>query len=228
MKLSMDKVADALNLSVSTLARWIRQGRIPVQRSGNDVLFSPAALEKWAHEHNLPFALQQDRANADKETVTVSADSLVSAMQRGEIRYGVAGNDPESVLRSAIGQMSCFPEIDKEELLEKLIAREQLASTGIGNGIAIPHPRDPLSRPPEAPVIITCFLETPIDYNAIDDKPVFVLFLLINPTIKLHLQVLSRLSYCIRNREFVDFLATQPEEADLFSRIVTLEDNLDD
>ena len=48
MKLSMEMIAGALDLPVSTLKRWIRQGRIPVQRSGADGLFSPMALEKWA------------------------------------------------------------------------------------------------------------------------------------------------------------------------------------
>lgn len=226
MKLSMDRVADGLNLSESTLKRWIRQGRIPLQRSGKDVLFSPAALEKWAHEHHLPFSLNQDQEAVEKEAS--STCSLVSAMQRGEVHYHVDGDAPDTALRSAVGRVSFLTLEDQEELFQKLIAREQLASTGIGNGIAIPHPREPLSHPPEAPVIITCFLEKPINYNAIDDKPVFVLFLLISPTVKLHLHMLSRLSFCIRNHEFVDFLATQPKAADLFSRIAVFEEKLDD
>ena len=228
MKLSMDRVADGLNLSESTLKRWIRQGRIPLQRNGKDVLFSPAALEKWAREHHLPFSLNQDQEAAGIEAATSSTGSLVSAMQQGEVHYHVDGDAPDTALRSAVGQVSFLTPEDQEELFQKLIAREQLASTGIGNGIAIPHPREPLSRPPETPVIITCFLEKPINYNAIDDKPVFVLFLLLSPTVQMHLHMLSRLSFCIRNRGFVDFLATQPKAMDLFSRIAEFEEKLDD
>lgn len=227
MKLSMDRVADGLNLSEPTLKRWIRQGRIPVQRSGKDVLFSPAALEKWAREHHLPFTLNQDREAVNKAAAAPSIGALVSAMQQGEIHYHVAGDNPDTALRSAVEHVSFLTSEDKEELLQKLIAREHLASTGIGNGIAIPHPREPLSNPPEAPVIITSFLETPINYNAIDDKPVFVLFLLVSPTIKLHLHILSRLSFCIRNSDFVDFLTTQPNATDLFSRVAVFEEKLD-
>ena len=226
MKLSLEMVASALDLPASTLERWIRQGRIPVQRSGADVLFSPAALEKWATTHNLPFILNDNGTKAD--AVPAAQDSLVSAMKRGNAFYHVAGNDPESALRAAVEHVSFISPDIRQELFQKLIAREQLASTGIGNGIAIPHPRWPLSYPPDAPVITTCFLDKPINYNAIDDRPVFILFLLISPTVKMHLHMLSRLSYCIRDHDFVNFLTSRPEAAELYSHIAVFEKQLDD
>ena len=103
-----------------------------------------------------------------------------------------------------------------------------MASTGIGNGIAIPHPRDPLSRPPEMPAITTCFLKKPVDFNAIDDQPVSVCFVLISPTVKHHLHLLSRLSYCIRDKAFVAFLHRHPDAVDLYSRVAAVERQLDD
>ena len=229
MKLSMEMVAGALDLPVSTLERWIRQGRIPVQRSGADVVFSPVALEKWANTHNLSFVLNDDQPETISTTpVPAPPDSLVSAMKRGNVYYRLTANDPDGALRSAVDHITFLSSDSRQELFEKLIARERLASTGIGNGIAIPHPREPLSKPPEEPVITTFFLEKPIKYNAIDDHLVFVLFLLINPTVKMHLHMLSRLSYCIRDRSFVDFLTTHPEAAALYSRIAAFEEQLDD
>jgi len=226
MKLSMKTVAGALDLPVSTLERWIRQGRIPVQRSGAEVVFSPLALEKWAATHNLAFTLSDDQTAS--VALPAPPDSLVSAMKRGNVYYRLAGRDPDEALRSAVECITFLSADSRQELFDKLIERERLASTGIGNGIAIPHPREPLSHPPEDSLITTCFLEKPIHYNAIDDHPVFVLFLLISPTVKLHLHMLSRLSYCIRDRSFVDFLATQPDAAALFSRVALFEDQLDD
>lgn len=224
MKLSMKTVAGALDLPVSTLERWIRQGRIPIQRSGLDVVFSPAALEKWAAAHNLAFSLNDDQVS-DHQPEALS--SLVSAMKQGKVYHRLAGEDPSAALRSAVACVDSLPSDIREELYEKLIDRERLASTGIGNGIAIPHPRDPLSRPPLAPVITTCFLEKPIPFNAIDDKPVFVLFLLISPTVKQHLHLLSRLSYCIRDRSFIEYLGTRPDGEGLLSRVAIFEAQLD-
>ncbi|GAB6907859.1 putative PTS IIA-like nitrogen-regulatory protein PtsN [Desulfosarcina cetonica] len=226
MKLPMKTAAEALDLPASTLERWIRQGRIPVQRSGDAVIFSQPTLEKWAALHSLPFTLHE--TEPPQQLLTAPLDSLVSAMQRGKVCHGVGGNNVESVLQSAVSHVDFLPADMREELLTKLIDREHLASTGIGNGIAIPHPRDPLSQPPEQAMITTCFLETPVSFNAIDDQPVFVLFLLISQTVKLHLHLLSRLSYCIRNNEFVEFLRTRPDAAALFERVSVFETRLDD
>jgi PTS system nitrogen regulatory IIA component len=225
MKLPMKTLAGALDLPVSTIERWIRQGRIPIQRSGAEVVFSNTALQKWATTHNLPFSLNDDQA-ADEVPETL--DSLVSSMQRGKVYQRLAGADATAVLRSAVDCLDFLSEDIRGELFEKLIERERLASTGIGNGIAIPHPRDPLSRPPESPIIATCFLEKPVNFNAIDDQPVSVIFLLISPTVKQHLHLLSRLSYCIRDRAFVSFLSGHPDAVDLYAQIAAFEKQLDD
>jgi nitrogen PTS system EIIA component len=225
MKLSMQTVANALDLPIWTLERWIRQGRIPVQRRGTEVVFTHGALEKWAATHNLPFILDAEQPVAQ---LPAPLGSLAAAVQRGTVCRAIGGNDVTSVLASAAREIDFLAPETRDELLEKLIERERLASTGIGKGIAIPHPRDPLSQPPEQAVIATCFLKDPVDFNAIDDMPVFVLFLLISPTVKHHLHLLSRLSYCIRENAFVDFLKTRPDAERLVSRIVAFEEKLDD
>ena len=229
MKLAMTSVAAALNLPVSTVRRWIRQGRIPVQRSGADVVFSQAAIEKWARMHNLTFHLNDGQsAHQSDAPVQPALDGLVPAMQRGKVCHRVAGADIATVLKSAVDCIDFLAKESRDELYEKLIERERLASTGIGHGVALPHPREPLSRPPQASVITTCFLKQPIDFNAIDDQSVFVCFLMISPTVRHHLHLLSRLSYCIRNRAFVEFLHARPDAATLHSRIAAFEKQLDD
>lgn len=228
MKLPIETVADALDLSVSKLARWIRQGKIPIQRSGADVDFSTTTLEKWAATHQLPFCLDGGQT-ADKplDDVPDAPDSLVAAMQRGRVCHGLTGTDAGAVLRSAVDCMDFLGGAMRGELVERLIERERLASTGIGNGIAIPHPRNPLSQPPERSVICTCFLDKPVDFNAIDDRPVSVFFVLISPTVGQHLHLLSRISYCIRDKTFVSFLHSQPNTGDLYLQIAAFEKQLD-
>jgi PTS system nitrogen regulatory IIA component len=76
-------------------------------------------------------------------------------------------------------------------------------------------------------LILTCFLEKPIDFAAIDDQPVFVMFVLISPTIKIHLHLLSRLSFCVRDHAFVEFLKTHPDSDAFFLKIAEFERQLD-
>ena len=221
----MQSLATALDLPLSTVERWVRQGRIPIQRRGNHAFFSRATLSRWASVHQLPFDLD----NAPPETPSSeSFDTLVAVMKRGNLFHHVEGADKDEVLQSAVNCLYFFSADEKNELFDKLLAREQLASTGIGNGIAIPHPRDPLSQAPASPVISTFFLNEPIPFNAIDDQPVSILFLLISSTVKHHLHLLSRLSYCIRDKAFVAFLHTHPEPEALFSHVKAFEKKLDE
>jgi len=224
MKRSLKTVADALKLPLSTVERWIRQGRIPIQRNGNEAVFSPSTLERWAAGHHLPFSLGGGRTD---DRAPEAVDTLVAAMARGKVCCDIGGADAAAVLHAAVDCIDFLSAEIRDELVDKLLERERLASTGIGNGIAIPHPRDPLSRPPESPVITTCFTAKPVPFGAIDDQPVSVLFLLVSPTVKHHLHLLSRLSYCIRDRTFVDFLESRPDENALHSQVAAFEKRLD-
>ena len=73
----------------------------------------------------------------------------------------------------------------------------------------------------------TCFLETPIEFAALDGKPVFILFILLCPSVKSHLHLLSRLAFCIRDDSFVDFLKTYPSTDKLLLKIAGFEKQLD-
>lgn len=223
MKLTIPELARCLGLPESTVNRWIRQGRMPVKRTGNACHFSQAALERWAQERNLSyFPPHSDKQSAGQPP----PEDLEHAMKRGGIHYHVQASDVESALRAAADLVPQLSENQRDELFRSLMARERLASTGIGKGVAIPHPRTPATAIAEPARITTCFLENPIDYNAVDDIPVFVLFVLLSPSVKQHLQLLSRLAFYIRKDAFVDFLKSTPGPADFFLKITELEKHL--
>jgi PTS system nitrogen regulatory IIA component len=99
------------------------------------------------------------------------------------------------------------------EVYDCLLARERLGSTGLGNGIAIPHGRLKQGKKTLAAFIQ---LEEPIDYDASDKKPVELLFALIVPeeSTEEHLQILAKLAEMFSQKETVDKLksAGNPEE----------------
>ena len=220
MRLTLQETAKLLNLPVGMVERWIRQGRIPVKKSGGNCYFKRTVLEKWAATHNLAFSLAGDDR---PETESATPVSLRSAMEFGGIFHEVPGNDVGEVLKTVVSRHTSLDEINKDLLLQRLIERENLTSTGIGNGIAIPHPRSPLHEAIKQPAIVTCFLEKPVDYKAVDGKPVFVLFLLVSTSVQTHLHLLSRLSFCLRDQSFVSFLASRPDQNILLEKIALLE-----
>jgi PTS system nitrogen regulatory IIA component len=90
-----------------------------------------------------------------------------------------------------------------------LWARENLQSTGIGEGVAIPHVRNPIVLHVARPMITLCFLEQPVDFEALDGKPVHALFSLICPTVRTHLALLARLSFALHDERFKRAIAQQ-------------------
>jgi PTS system nitrogen regulatory IIA component len=77
-----------------------------------------------------------------------------------------------------------------------------LQSTGLGEGIAIPHVRNPIVLHVSRPTITLCFLERPVEFEALDGKPVFALFSLVCPTVRAHLRLLSRLAFALNDAGF--------------------------
>ena len=90
--------------------------------------------------------------------------------------------------------------IDSQNLLESLIKREKLGSTGVGNGIAIPHANCPNI---DKPKVFVAILSNSLDFNANDDQPVDIIFLLLAPdnSSSEHLQALALVSRLLRNKE---------------------------
>lgn len=106
--------------------------------------------------------------------------------------------------------------LTEREIFETLLERERLGSTGVGQGIAIPHGKlAKLDR------LYGFFanLERPIEFEAIDDQPVDIVFLLLAPESAGadHLKALARISRLLRNQGVVEKLRGSDEAAALFS-----------
>jgi len=104
------------------------------------------------------------------------------------------------------------------ELLESLTAREKLGSTGIGNGIAIPHGRLANAKKVVAVVVTT---ETPISFDAIDNKPVDIFIALFVPqdACKEHLTTLQSIAKLFSNKQTAKKVRKCLSNEDLFSLI---------
>jgi PTS system nitrogen regulatory IIA component len=225
MDMTISQVARGLGIPVSTVERWIRQGRIPAQRQDGVHRFSSRDIEKWARRHSLPFHPIEE-AHPRPAPPPPAAD-LVTAMDLGGVVYDVAGKQVSDVLYQALESTMILTAEQRRRLHRRLVEREALTSTGIGKGIAFPHPRTPLPDGPSDPVIITAFLQSAIDYGAVDDQPVFLLFILLSPSVPSHLHLLSRLAFCVRDDAFVAFLRTIPAKPVLLDRVSEFEKRLE-
>jgi len=228
MQLDLQEFAECLDMPPSTVERWIRQGRIPVRKRANVCEFSQPLIEKWAEANHLKFVPPGENRHPEAEETNEAIDDLSSVMRRGGVFYDIPGENVSEVLGAAVEKVPYFetPE-QKKALYESLKAREEMMSTGIGKGVAIPHPRTPMTENEIPAFITTCFLKRPIDYQAIDKKPVFVLFVLVSPSAKLHLHLLAQLSFCLRDESFLKLLGKYPTPEELYANIAEFSERIE-
>ncbi len=216
MKLRLPEVARLLQESEETVSRWVREGVLPAHQIQEQYWFDRVDLQEWADA-------RQHRVSPELFENGAASPRLHPALARGGVCYGVPGARREDVLAAVAALPGIPATVDRSLLLQLLLSREHLASTGLGDGIAVPHPRDPLVLGVTAPVVVLCFLEHPVDFHAVDGKPIRVLFTLLSPTVRSHLQVLSRLAFALHDRPLralLDQLA--PAEA-ILERVRVLE-----
>jgi len=126
---------------------------------------------------------------------------LSQLMSPSNINLNLKSTDSNGVLEELVNQISAIAKQPdaRQTLLRALHEREQLHSTGIGDGVALPHARNALVGLVDRPVIVFGRSTQGIPFGAIDGEPSKLFFLLIAPTVTEHLAVLARLSRLLRD-----------------------------
>jgi PTS system nitrogen regulatory IIA component len=203
MDLSVRDSAQLLKVSEKTIYRWVKQGKLPAYRINEQYRFNRAELLEWATS-------QRVNVSADifvEPDGNLPAARLTDALKAGGIHYRLSGVDKPSVLQSLVEVMPLAERVDRQFLLQVLLARESLGSTGLGGGIAIPHVRNPIVMHIDRPMVTLCFLEQAIEFGALDGQPVHTLFTIVSPTIRAHLHLLARIGFALRQAVFAEAIA---------------------
>jgi PTS system nitrogen regulatory IIA component len=223
MQLDVRDAAGLLNVSEKTIYRWVKQKKIPLYKINDQYRFNRSELLEWATGQQIPVSV---RIMQDENHPADALTPLSEVLKTGGIHYRVGGTDKPSVLHSVVELLRLPPEVDRAFLCQVLLARESLGSTGFGNGIAIPHIRNPIVLHIPNPMISLCFLENPIDFEALDGKPVQALFTIVSPTTRAHLSLLSRLAFALRLPEFAAAIARQASREEILAATVQAETSM--
>ena len=131
----------------------------------------------------------------------------------------VKASGKKALLAELASRAATLFKVDERRLFDRLLERERLGSTGIGGGIAIPHAR--LSAL-DKPLGLFARLAQPIDFEAIDERPVDIVFLLAAPegAGADHLKALARVSRLLRDRNLVEKLRATEKADALYALLV--------
>jgi nitrogen PTS system EIIA component len=223
VQLTVRQVSKFLDVAESTVIRWIKQRGLPARHVSGQYRFNRAELLEWATANQIKVSLEMfDHL----ETADEPPPSLAEALEEGGIFYQLPDTNKERALRALVGVLPLPAGIDRELLLRLFLVREASASTAVGDGIALPHVRNPIVLHVARPTVTLCYLEKPVEFGALDGKPVRVLFSLICPTMRSHLQVLARLSYALHDGRFKDAVLRQGERDEILRELRRVEATL--
>lgn len=216
MQLNLRQAAGYLGVNDTTVRRWIGQRGLPAHSVDEQLYFNPIELWEWAVEAGVPVsrALLEDARRADDEVPALSA-----LLRDGGIFHDVDGTTTHRILSEFVERLPLPPQQDRRFLLEVLEAREALGSTGIGDGIAIPHVRNPIVLHITRPFVTLCLLRHAIDFDAVDGKPVHALFMVVSPTVPMHLRILARLAFVLRDETLREMLRARAHANDILDRL---------
>lgn len=145
---------------------------------------------------------------------------LPDIIEENNIIPELKAKDKKGVLEELAEVISSHePSIDKGALVKVLVERERLGSTGIGDGVAIPHGKmNGVSRP----IISFGRSRQGLDFDSMDGQPAHLFFLLIAPedSSSVHLQVLAKIAKILKNRDFRKKLMETGTKKELYQTIV--------
>ena len=219
MQLTVKEAAKELNVAEKTVYRWIQSGGLPAYRVAGEYRINRAMLFDWAGSRKIRIGTAEAAAEPDPNALP----SLSAALAAGGIRHDLAGDTKADVLKAAVAALDLPEHLNRDFLLQALIMREQLQSTGIGDGVAIPHVRNPAVFELVAPQVALFFLAKPIEFDALDGKPVHALFMPFSPNVRMHLHLLGKIAFALRDPRIKELVARAADADALLEAFRALE-----
>ncbi len=234
MDLKIKDVAELLNVSETTIRRWLMDGRIPAYKLNHQYRFSRIEIEKWMVSCRIKaskseaLSLYERSENQEGEGMAVQGMqqfSLFRALHKGGVLQGLFGKTKEEVIAAAMQTLAPDMGLDPDVLTDLLIDRENLMSTAINRGVAIPHARE-FVLPTAHDSVSVAFLKEPIEYGALDGQKVHTLFFLFSGSDKRHLHLLSKIAHLCQQEGSIEWLQSKPSKEALLTYVKTWESSL--
>jgi PTS system nitrogen regulatory IIA component len=222
MNLDARAAARLLCVPVAKIFEWAQEGALPCYKVQEQLRFNRVELLEWAAARRMKVApeLFGEERPAERRGAG-NGFRLSRALASGGVFRDVAGESERVVLRTLAMLLPLPPEADRETVAELFAAREGV--TPVGDGIAIPHARAPAVLPLGEPLLALAFLARPLDLRARDKKPVHALFAVFSPTVRAHLDALSKIARALTDATFHGLVARAAPTEEILARLAAIE-----
>ena len=143
---------------------------------------------------------------------------LLEVLQKEAIIADLKSKDKKGVIEELVAPAARISGVKPETLVDILLEREHLGSTGIGNGIGIPHGK---FKDIDSLVLVFGLSRKGLDFDSIDHRPTHIFFMLMTPenSTGLHLKILARISSLLKDNRFKKDLMNASDGDEIYSII---------
>lgn len=208
--LTIEEVANYLRVSDRTVYDWAQRGEIPAGKIGTVWRFKKSEVEKWVN----------DRLSSSGKRIKDDVVQVKNILAPNRVIF-ISQTSRHDALVELANTLSSAPQVKRsDELVSEILKREELMSTAIGRGIAIPHVR--LSSVTDL-VMAVGVCKTPVtDFQPIDDMPVSLLFMIAAAYNQhsYYLQTLSYFSAKLKKKELRDGLLNAATTDEVYKLLI--------
>ena len=206
--MTLQEVAKLLGSDVHRVERMAKRAEIPCQKVGGQFRFNRAEITEWLQQHMGAMSrnhLVEVDAGITSQRQTQQDEAIIAPLLRMEaVSTNLGSRTKNSTLRElvALAEKTGLV-LDLSTLQEAVIHREELCSTAIERGVAIPHPRRPLPEAIAGPILVVAKTSQGIAFGAPDGRLTTLYFLTASQDDRHHLHVLARLCRMLRDEDFL-------------------------
>ncbi|OQA00139.1 MAG: PTS system fructose-specific EIIABC component [Planctomycetes bacterium ADurb.Bin412] len=196
--MNSQELSSLLGMDMRQVEKLAQRGDIPCQKVGGELRFNRAKITEWLQQRMGTLEknnLKSMDAGITAHRQALPDEAIITPLMRPEaICPRLAARTKNSVLKELVALAQETGDLyDGEALLEALLQREELCSTGMEAGIAIPHPRRPLPYAIAQPILVIANTPQGIGFGAPDGKLSDLFFMTCSMDDRHHLHVLARL-----------------------------------
>jgi len=199
--MTLSQLARYLQLAEKTVLRMAQRGEMPGAKIASQWRFMRPVIDDWfaAKMQAMPPTKLNSLAKAQADML-----SLHELIRPELMSLNLQPGPKESVLKQLVEPLHRTGFIgDAHRLLEALVQREEMMTTAAGHGVAIPHPRKPLRGLFPEPAIVLGICPGGTDFQAVDDRPIDIFFMICATRIEIHLQLMAKVAWLSRTDDLL-------------------------
>ncbi len=230
--LNVEAVAEYLHLTPADIEQRVKDREIPFEKRGDRIVFRKSDIDAWASQRILgfagtPLAVYHEKSSLQARKILPHETILPEMLAAGAVASAMTSKTKASVLRDLVALADKTGRLnDTKTLLDSLEAREELCSTAVPGGFAVPHLRSQEPYLFETSFIVVGRPVQEIHFGSPDGEPTRLFFLICCQDDRLHLHTLARLCLIAMKTKILDQLRDAPDAQTMRDALIAAEESI--